>query len=341
MASSPALPARFVALDIRSDAAMIGAVDARQRVALTPRQVALGALESWYRLHLRPSDAVVIAAPANIWALHDQLAPLVASVTIAHPQLDSLLPALGRPAGPGDTLALARLHAAGLVPALWAPPPEVRELRALVAQRRQLLDQRSAARNLLHELLRRYRLTPPGADRLAADQPDWWETRDLAPADRARARAGLCDLSRATKLLAEAEANIERHASRQPWQQPAAALLGALPGMRQLEAIILLAEIGEVARFPSADHLSAYAGLAGNAARPARDGRREIRSIMLEAARGATRDDAGWRAKFEALEQRIGRDRAMVAVARKLLRRVWKILAALIVVEQGWARQAA
>src|SRR5688500_6151011 len=63
MASSPALPARFVALDIRSNAVMIGAVDARRNVALTPRQVALGALESWGRLHLRPADAVVIAAP--------------------------------------------------------------------------------------------------------------------------------------------------------------------------------------------------------------------------------------------------------------------------------------
>jgi transposase len=338
MASSPALPARFVALDIRSNTALVGAVDARQRVALTPRQVALGALESWNSLHLRPADAVVIAAPGNIWALHDQLAPLVMSVTIAHRQLASLLPALRGPAGPGDTIALARLHAAGLVPALWAPPPE---LRALVARRRQLLEQRSAARHLLHELLRRYRLTPPGADRLAADRPDWWETRNFAPDDRARARAGLCDLGRATALLAEAEAEIERRASEPPWQQPTAALLGAVPGVRRLEAIILLAEIGEVARFPSADHLSAYAGLAGNAARPDRDGRREIRSIMLEAARGAVRDDVGWQAKFAALEQRIGRDRAMVAIARKLLRRVWGTLAAPIVVEQGWARQAA
>jgi hypothetical protein len=46
MASSPTLPARFVALDIRTTAVMIGAVDARQNVAFTPRQMALGALEN-------------------------------------------------------------------------------------------------------------------------------------------------------------------------------------------------------------------------------------------------------------------------------------------------------
>jgi hypothetical protein len=128
---------------------------------------------------------VVIAAPSCVWELHDQLAPLGAAITIAHPQLASLMPALRA----RDVIALAQLHAAGLAPALWTPPPEVRNLRALTAQRRRLLDQRSAARTLLHELLRRYRLTPPSADRLAADRPDWWETRELAPNDRLRPQA--------------------------------------------------------------------------------------------------------------------------------------------------------
>jgi len=82
------------------------------------------------------------------------------------------MPVLRASAGARDAITLARLHAAGLVPAVWAPPPEVRDLRALTAQRRRLMDQRTAARTLLHELLRRYRLMAPGADRLAADRPD-------------------------------------------------------------------------------------------------------------------------------------------------------------------------
>ena len=340
MASSPALPARFVALHIRANAVMIGAVDARQHVALTPRQVVLGALESWARLHLRPTDAVVIAASSCVWRLHDQLAPLVASVTIAHPQLASLMPALCG-AGARDAIALARLHAAGLAPALWEPPPEVRDLRALTAQRRRLLNQRSAARILLHDLLRRYRLTPPGADRLAADRPDWWETRELAPNDRLRARAGLRDLSRAVVLLAEAEADLERRAAEQPWRAPAAALLRDIPGMRRLDAIILLAEIGAVARFPSAGQLAAYAGLAGNTTDSVRDSRREIRSAMLEVARAAVRDHAAWQTTFAALEQRAGRDRAIVATARKLLLLVWETLSTYVAVEEQQVRQAA
>jgi transposase len=337
MASSPALPARFVALDIRANLVMIGAVDAHRHVAITPRQLALGALESWARLHLHPTDAVVLAAPSYAWDLHDQLAPLVASVAIAHPQLANLMPALRAGAGARGAIALAQLHAAGLVPALWAPPPEVRDLRALIAQRRHLLGQRSAARALLHELLRRYRLTPPGVDRLAADRPDWWETRELAPDDRCHARAGLGDLSRAATLLAETEAELERRALEPPWRAPAAALLRDIPGMCRLDAIILLAEIGAVGRFPSAGQLAAYAGLAGNATGAAR----EIRAAMLEIARAAVRDHDTWQTSFAALEQRIGRDRASVAIARKLLLLVWETLTAYVNVDDQQIRQAA
>jgi transposase len=341
MASSPALPARFVALDIRANTVMIGAVDAHQHVALTPRQVARGALESWARLHLRPADALVIAAPGCVWDLHDLLAPLVASITIAHPQLARLMPALHTGAGAREAIALAQLHAAGLVPALWAPPPEVRDLRAQIAQRRRLLKQRSAARCALHELLRRYRLTPPGADRLAADRPDWWETRSLAPEDHLRARTSLADLSRAATLLAEAEADLERRAAELPWHTAVATLLSHIPGMRPLDAIILLAEIGAIARFPSAGQLAAYAGLIGNSTHSMQESRREIRSTMLEIARAAVRADDIWRDTFAALEQRTGSDRASVAIARKLLLEVWETLTAYVAVEKQQARQAA
>jgi transposase len=224
------------------------------------------------------------------------------------------------------------------LPAVWALPPEISDLRALTARRRRLLDQRSAARTLLHELLRRYRLTPPGSDRLAADRPDWWETRALTPEDRLRACAGLEDLSRATAHLIEAEASLERRAAEYPWRAPAAALLN-IPGMRQLDAIILLAAIGTVARFPSAGHLAAYAGLAGNTT--PRGSPREIRSTMLEIARAAVRQDIAWQTTFAALEQRIGRDRASVAIARRLLLLVWEMLMTCVGVEEQQARQAA
>lgn len=49
-----------------------------------------------------------------------------------------------------DTLHLARLLAANLIPTVWVPPPPVRELRALVAHRERLVRQRTQAKSRRH-----------------------------------------------------------------------------------------------------------------------------------------------------------------------------------------------
>lgn len=331
MALSPAPPSRYVALDIGKQSAMVGAVDSDRRVVLTPRPIALDELERWMFQHLRPSDSVVVDAPAEAWQLHDRLSTLVGSVTVAHPQLANLLPAS---AGARDMISLARLHAAGLVPALWVPPAHVRDLRALAAHRRRLLIQRAEGRETLHGLLRRYRLNPPGLDRLGADQLEWWASLDIPAGERARARASLDSIARAEALLADLEQRLLLLSDAEPWRADIERLM-RLPGMSQLSAALLLAGIGEIARFPSASQLVGYAALGDGSRgddhageRGGKDGRRDLRATMIDVAWAAIRDDERWRATFEGLEARIGRSRAIVATARKLLLRVWETLAA-------------
>jgi len=77
------------------------------------------------------------------------LAPLVASVTVANPIQVALIAKARVKTDPRDALTLARLLAAGMLPSVWVPPAEVRELRALVAHRRRLVKQRTQARNRL------------------------------------------------------------------------------------------------------------------------------------------------------------------------------------------------
>src|SRR5262249_30337670 len=163
---------------------LVGAVGADQQVVLAPSSVELGALESWLLQRLQPADAVVIASLANAWQIHDTLAPLVASVIIAHPRLDNLLPGLHTSSDASNVLTSARREAAGLVPALWVPPQAVRDLRTLTAYRRRLILQHAEAASFLRNILRRYRLTPPGANRLGADRPGWWAAQALPAQER-------------------------------------------------------------------------------------------------------------------------------------------------------------
>lgn len=72
-----------------------------------------------------------------------------------------------------DTRKLARLLAAGLVPVVWVPHAATRALRALVAHRRRLLDQRTQARNRLQSLLQRHNIAPPEQPLVADGQRLW------------------------------------------------------------------------------------------------------------------------------------------------------------------------
>lgn len=99
--------------------------------------------------------------------------------------------------------------------------------------------------------------------------------------------------------------------------------------------ITALAAIGTVTRFPDPAHLVGYAGLGASVhasgeryttGHITKAGRRDLRSAMVEAANAAVRHHPYWKKEFERLEFRLGRSRAVVAVARKLLITVWHVL---------------
>ena len=133
------VPTRFVALDLHKDYIVVGAVDAHQHVVLPPRRGAAAAFEAWARAELTTTDAVVLEATTTAWQVHDLLVPLVASVTVAHPLMVKLIAAARVKTDRRDTINLAKLLAANLIPVVWVPPVVVRELRGLLAHRRRLV----------------------------------------------------------------------------------------------------------------------------------------------------------------------------------------------------------
>jgi transposase len=108
-----------------------------------------------------------MSATSHAWVLSDQLSPVVASVTVAHPLAVTLISAARVITDASDTLKLARLLAAHLIPAVWVPPLDVRELRSLVAHRRRLIKQRTQARHRLHGVLQRQNLAAPAGQAFA------------------------------------------------------------------------------------------------------------------------------------------------------------------------------
>ena len=114
------------------------------------------------------------------------------------------------------------------------------------------------------------------------------------------------------------------------------ALLDTIPGVGRQTAAALVAEIGvTMERFPSADHLASWAGMApGNnesagkrRSGKTRNGSPWLRALLVEAAHGAGRSKGTYLgAQYRRLAARRGRKRAAVAVGHSILVIAYQVL---------------
>jgi transposase len=340
---------RFVGLDVHRRYATVAAVDSTQQVVLTARRIDFEDFDVWTRKHLRPTDVVTLEATSNAWHLYDLLVPLVASVTVANPIQVALIAKSRVKTDPRDALTLARLLAAGMLPSVWVPPVEVRELRALGGHRRRLIKQRTQARNRLRAVLFARNLFPPAGEAFGPANRGWWEGLDLPASEKLRVRHDLAILNSLEPLIKQIEAELVRQSSLEPWADQVAFLV-QLPGIGVHNAMLLLAAIGDIRRFDAPHKLVGYAGLGARVhssgeehygGRITKQGRRDIRSTMVEAAWVAVGSHPYWKELFERLAIRVGRPKAIVAIARKLLVVVWHVLTKQVADREAMPEQVA
>ena len=325
---------RYVGLDVHKHYVMVGAVNQHQQVVLPPRKVSLIELQGWAQKYLQPTDQVVLEATTNAWYVHDLLEPLVGRVIVTHPPHIKLIAAAMVKTDKKDTMTLAKLLAVNLVPEVWVPPVHVRDLRALIAHRRRLISQQTQSKNRLQSVLHRNHIVPPGSKLYHPDQRDWWLKLELSPGDKLRVRQELVMLAQLDTLITETTDELHRLSLSEPWLEQLPYLI-QLPGIGVLTAMVILSAVGDIQRFPSAKKLVGYSGLGARVHASGltfhtggitKQGRRELRAALVEAAWITVHFDARWREQFERLAGRIGRRKAIVAIARKLLVVIWHVL---------------
>jgi transposase len=148
----PSAPVRFIGFDIHKSYFVATGVNANLEEIFGPYRVTNSKMESWAKKHLTQFDAIVIEMTTNTYQVHDLLVDLVHSVTVVHPPHVALIARAQVKTDKRDSLVLARLHAAGLLPAVWIPPQEVRDRRTLIAERWKMVRLRTTAKNRLHSI---------------------------------------------------------------------------------------------------------------------------------------------------------------------------------------------
>ncbi|AFY46291.1 transposase [Nostoc sp. PCC 7524] len=135
----------------------------------------------------------------------------------------------------------------------------------------------------------------------------------------------LCQIDSIDETIKCFDQQIEEYC--RPFDQ-AVELVDTIPGVARRTAEIIVSEIGtDMSRFPSAEHLAAWAGVApGNyesggkkLCDGTRKGNRVLRTILVQAAHALARTKTYLAAQFRRLSARRGKKRAAVAVAHSIL----------------------
>jgi transposase len=112
-------------------------------------------------------------------------------------------------------------------------------------------------------------------------------------------------------------------------------LLKTIPGVGMLSAMEVLTELQDVSRFSTADQLAAYLGLtpsqysSGQMVRMGRIthmGNHRLRMRMVECSWILIKKDSELHKTYEAIKKRRGGKRAIIAISRKLIIRIRRIL---------------
>src|SRR3954471_3871288 len=230
----------------------------------------------------------------------------------------------------GDARHLRELLMTGRLPESYIAPEHLLDLRARVRLRHALVDQRGEWQQRIHAVL--YHHGHPQKAGLLTVANRSWLTR-LAMPDTAREQitVALAMIDALDKQSAGITAELRRYARRQAGCR---ALMG-LYGVGELTAVAILAELGDTRRFSSSRQAVRYAGLditvdqsdqRRSPGHLSRQGPPALRWALYEAAQAARRPGSPDRAYYDQAAERLGGNRACLALARKLLKRSFHVL---------------
>jgi transposase len=259
-----------------------------------------------------------------------------------------------------DALALVRLLRSGDLTSVWVPDSEHEALRDLVRARYDAKVDLLRARHRLTKFLLRHGVYPPqGVKHWTARHQAWLSQQTLqqAPA-QVVFEDYLATMRAAEDRVRRLETSLQRCAQDSS-QLALVVALQALRGIGFLSAVTIVAEVGDLRRFPNPRQLMAYTGLVASEHSSGQSRQRGgithtgnpyLRHVLVQAAhnarylpnnswelkqrqQGLPPDlvELAWKAqvrlhhRYRHLLGRLGRPKAVTAVARELAGFVWAV----------------
>lgn len=281
---------------------------------------------------LKPEDEVILEATGNTSAIVRLLTPFVNRVVIANPLQVKAIAHARVKTDKVDAKILAQLHAAGFLPEVWAADDETLHLRRLVSERdatvRSIRRVKSRVQAILHA-----NLVPKYAGHLfGKGGRKWLEKVPLPMAERDLLGRHLDELDWLVKKLNA----LERDLIQISLDDTRMRKLMTVAGISSVIATAVIASIGDISRFQTPEKLASYFGLTPRVrqsgdrgaihGRISKQGNATARTMLIEAAWGASSVPGPLRAFFLRIKDRKGANVAAVATACKIANLIWHLL---------------
>jgi transposase len=320
-----------VGVDLHKRKAQIAVVNGEGKV-LRNRAVACDreGMRGFFAKLPRPVEAVVEATSNWPWFC-DLLEELEIPVTLSHPLKTKAIASARIKTDKIDAATLAQLLRADLLPEAHLASPQARLDRELLRHRAALVRLRTGVKNRIHALLTKENLLYDDGGLFTEKGKQWLANLPLHPVKRGVLERMLQLVEMLSLLIEEAGKEIGARAK----DTEVARLLCTIPGVAHYSALLIVAEIDGIGRFPDAKHLCSYAGLNPSVHASAdryrfghitKQGSPWLRWILVEICQTARSRHDFLGAYYRRLERRKGSGAAKVATARKLLKAIYFML---------------
>jgi transposase len=328
---------RVIGLDVHPDsfagAVVEGSDPARAQVLSTSTRVELKQLERWALRHTRSEDTLVLEASSNAFAVAARLRTIGRAAEILESHRAGKVGKVYCANDRVDAVKIARIYLSALSPIVWQPDEKTLERREIFSAYQAVVKESTRAKQQLRAMLNEhcvrlekgFRLCHPNAIRRLLTLREWTPARRMLLEEL----HGSLIAARARRTL------LRRYMAQEIVAQEGLLRLTRLCGINLVTLYGVVAAVGDVRRFSHSKKLVAYLGLNPSVSQSGnfegsgalkRHGRGALRALLIQSGKKLLEVRNPLQKWGLAVAARRGRNKAAVAVARKLCVAVWHLL---------------